>query len=202
MKPITWLLLFVTASALAAQTPADTNRAARWRQHREEFQRRRVARLRDKLGLTEEQATKLQATERRFGEQRHAILERQGRLVEALRGQLRPGVAANADSLRTLLDAREQNDGALAQLQRDERREMAGYLSPLQRARLELMRQQLARGRRFARMGRGWGKGPGGAGVAPPLVEVQERLTTAGVTRTISRGADSPCDAPCWRQPY
>src|SRR2546425_12869765 len=37
MKPIAWLLLFVTASAVAAQTPADTGRAARWRQHREEF---------------------------------------------------------------------------------------------------------------------------------------------------------------------
>ena len=157
MKPIAWLLLFVTASAVAAQTPADTGRAARWRQHREEFRHRRVARLREKLGLTDKQVTKLQATEQRFGEQRHAILERQRGLAEALRGQLRPGVAANADSLRKLLDAREQNDGALAQVRRDESREMATYLSPLQRARLELMRQRVAG--RFGRMGMRGGRG-------------------------------------------
>jgi len=158
MKRIALLLFFAAAPVLPAQNPADTGRAGRMRQHREEFQRQREARLREALRLTDDQAAKLKATQQRFGDQRRAIMERQHQLGEALRGQLQPGVAANADSLRKLLDAQEQNEAALAQLRRDQNREMAGYLSPLQRARLSLMRQH------FARMGRGRGAGPGEGG--------------------------------------
>ena len=160
MKRIALLLLFAAAPALAAQTPADTGRAGRMRQHREEFQRQREARLREALHLTDDQAAKLKATEQRFGDQRRAVMERQRTLQQALRGQMQPGVAANADSVRKLLDAHDQNQGALAQLRRDQDREMAGYLTPLQRARLQLMRS------RFARLGRGRGGlgGPWGGG--------------------------------------
>ena len=64
-------------------------------------------------------------------------------MQEALRGQLQPGVAANADSVRRLMDARDQNRAALAQIERDEDKEIAGYLSPVQRARYQIMRQRL-----------------------------------------------------------
>src|SRR6266566_6075297 len=155
MNRIAMLILLAAASGLAAQTPADTGRAARLHH---------PARWREALGLSDEQAAKLKATQQRFGDQRRAILERQRSLGVALRGQLHPGVAANVDSVRKLLDAREQNEGALAQLRRDENREMAGYLSPVQRARLQLMRERM--GGRFAHMGwrrgdrgRGWGGG-------------------------------------------
>jgi Spy/CpxP family protein refolding chaperone len=142
------MLCAVLASPVAAQMPADTGHAARLH--------RVAGRWRETLGLTDDQATKLKTTVQRFGGQRRAIMERQRALGVALRGQLQPGVAANADSLRKLLDAREQNEGALAQLRRDERREMAAYLTPVQRARLELARQRMA-----GRFGRGhrWGHG-------------------------------------------
>jgi Spy/CpxP family protein refolding chaperone len=95
--------------------------------------------MREALGLTDDQAAKLKATEQRFRGQRRDIMKRQGEITSALRVQLRPGVAANADSVRRLLDLREQNGAALAQLRRDENRELAGYLSPVQRAQLQLM---------------------------------------------------------------
>ncbi len=156
MKRIVLPILFAATSALAAQTPADSGPAARMHHP--------VGRWREVLGLSDDQAAKLKATEQRFGDQRRAILERQRSLGLALRGQLHPGIAANVDSVRKLLDAREQNEGALAQLRRDENREMAGYLSPVQRARIQLMRERMAG--RFAHMGwrrgdrgRGWGGG-------------------------------------------
>ncbi len=151
MNRIVMLILLAAASGLAAQTPADSGPAARLH---------KPARWREALGLSDEQAGKLKATQQRFGDQRRTILERQRALSVALRGQLRPGVAANVDSLRKLLDVREQNESALAQLWRDENREMAGYLSPLQRARLQLMRERMAG--RFAHMG--WRRGGRGHG--------------------------------------
>ena len=71
------------------------------------------------------------------------MAQRQRAVQDAIRGQLQPGVAANADSLRRLMDARDQNRTALAQLDREEDKEMAGYLSPVQRARYQVMRQRL-----------------------------------------------------------
>ena len=99
--------------------------------------------VRTQLGLTPDLATKLQATEDRFAAQRRDIAQRQRGVQEALRGQLQPGVAANADSVRRLMDAHDQNRATLAQIDRDEDQEIAGYLSPVQRARYQIMRQRL-----------------------------------------------------------
>ncbi len=41
------------------------------------------------------------------------------------------------------MDVRDQNRAALAQLERDEEKEMAGYLTPVQRARYQFLRQRL-----------------------------------------------------------
>jgi Spy/CpxP family protein refolding chaperone len=143
MKRLGLLLLLAVAPALAAQTPADTGRSA----HREMA---RATRMRELLGLTDDQAAKLKATEQRFGEQRRAIIRQQREVSGALRAQLRPGVAANADSVRKLLDSREQAVTALGQLRRDENRDLAGYLSPVQRAQLQLARERWRA--RFAHM--------------------------------------------------
>jgi hypothetical protein len=152
MNRIAWLLL-LTPSLLAGQNPADTGSGGR---------HRREAWVREALGLTTDQAAKLDATRARFAPQRRAVMERRRAIVRGLRGQLQPGIAANADSVRKLLDARDQNRGALAQLQRDEEKEIAGYLSPVQRARLDLLRERFAgmRSRRGGMRGpRGWGVG-------------------------------------------
>jgi len=142
MIRIGFVMLLLAAPTLAAQNPPDSGNA-----------RRTGGRMRALLGLTDEQATKLQATHSRFAQQRREDVARRRAIVEALRGQLRPGIAANADSVRKLLDARDQNRDAFARLHRDEENEMAGYLTPVQRARYALMQARL--GQRFAGM-RGW----------------------------------------------
>lgn len=152
MKRIAWLLL-LTPSLVVAQNPADTGSAAR--------RQRREAWVSQALGLTTDQAAKLDATRARFAPQRRALMERRRAILQGLRGQLQPGIAANADSVRKLLDARDQNRGAFAQLQRDEEKEVAGYLSPVQRARLDLLRERFV-GMRLRREGRGGRGGRGG----------------------------------------
>ena len=97
------------------------------------------------LNLSDDQAAKLQGTEQKFTQQRVELAQRQRTVNEALRGQLQPGVAANSDSVRRLMDARDRNRTALAEIERNENREVSGYLTPVQQARYQMMREQLRR---------------------------------------------------------
>jgi hypothetical protein len=144
------VLLLFAAPTLAAQNPADSGNARHHVRSYAEGRQRGGARMRAMLGLTDEQATKLQATESRFAQQRRDNLVRRRAIAESLRDQLRPGIAANADSVRKLLDAGDQNRDGFVRLVRDEEKEMAGYLTPVQRARYALMQERLRQ--RFAGM--------------------------------------------------
>ena len=155
-----WLLLLVAAPALTAQMPQPRDTAA-MRARREAFQKRMEARLKQDLSLTDDQVTKFRTTRDKFMTQRRDLMKRGRDIGEALRGQLQPGVAANADSVKKLLDLRQQLWGSRAQLARDMDRELATYLNPVQRARVELLAERM-RGR-FGRGGRG-GRGGGGGG--------------------------------------
>ena len=155
MTGIAWVLLFVAAPALAAQgkMQADTGRAARmqrWEGH-----------MRTELGLTDEQAAKLHATQERFSPQRRDVMQRARAIHEGLRSQLQPGVAANSDSVRKLLDAHQQIRAALAQLDRDQDRELAASLTPVQRARREMMYEHMMMRGRMHGPGRGMMRGQG-----------------------------------------
>jgi Spy/CpxP family protein refolding chaperone len=180
MTRVVWLALYAAtaASALTAQTPVDTTGAVASAGTQMDVLRRQVqqrwrAHVRTELDLTDDQAAKLQATEDRFAGQRREVAQRQQQVLQALHRQLQPGVAANTDSVRRLMDAREQNRTAMAELDRNEDRDIAGYLSPVQHARYQLMRQrlqeriaELRRQRRERILGPrgGVGGGPGGPG--------------------------------------
>jgi hypothetical protein len=60
-----------------------------------------------------------------------------------LAAQLRPGVAANQDSVAKLTDAMIELKLASAQLTRDEMKEVSKFLNPVQRAQLLVMRERL-----------------------------------------------------------
>src|SRR5207249_9271430 len=108
------MLLALVLPALAAQTPADTSGDAEAEQLRQQIRERWNARVRQDLNLSDDQAAKLQGTEQKFTQQRVELAQRQRTVNEALRGQLQPGVAANSDSVRRLMDARDRNRTALA----------------------------------------------------------------------------------------
>jgi len=56
---------------------------------------------------------------------------------------MQPGVAANADSVRKLMDDLQAGRADMLKIDQDEDREMAGYLTPVQRARYQEMRARL-----------------------------------------------------------
>ena len=161
MNGMALMLLLAAAPALSAQgkNPADTGRAARMQ--------RWQGQMRARLGLTDDQAAKLKATRERFMPQRRDVMQRMRAIHGALRNQLQPGVAANPDSVRKLLDALMQVRVAQVQLDRDQDRDLATFLTPVQRARIEMAyAHRMMRGRMggHGRGMRGWRGGAHGQG--------------------------------------
>ena len=165
MKRLWLALSLVLAPSAFAQQPArlDTAEAERLRAQIEERFARHVQ---QELRLTADQATKLRASQERFGTQRRTLMRQQMERRRALHDQMQPGVAANADSVKKLMDGFQAGRGEMLKIDQDEDREMAGYLTPVQRARYQEMRARLhqrlneMREQRRGRRGGGPGMGP------------------------------------------
>lgn len=111
---------------------------------RQQIEERFASKAQEKLGLTNEQTARLRSTSQQFGTRRRELRARGHQLREALAGQLRPGVAANQDSVARLTDAMIELRMAEAQLARDEVKDQSKYLNPVQRAQLYVMRERFA----------------------------------------------------------
>jgi periplasmic protein CpxP/Spy len=153
-RQLRWVLILMSAPLYpaAAQRSDSTVRSDSLRHHIEE---RFASRVQQELGLTNEQTTKLRATSQQFGARRRELHTRYRTLRQALRDQLQPGVAAKQDSVAKLTDAMIDLRIASAQTTRDEMREAAKYLTPVQRARFFVMRTRLQHRMKEAREHRG-----------------------------------------------
>jgi len=164
MKLVLLVLSIALAPGLAAQEPPrpDTAEAERLRAQIEERFAQHVQR---ELRLTPDQATKLRASQERFGTRRRALMRQQMERRRALQDQMQPGVAANADSVRKLMDGFQTGRAEILKIDQDEDREMAGYLTPVQRARYQEMRARLhQRVNEMREQRRGGRMGPGPRG--------------------------------------
>ena len=124
-------------------------------------------RVQQELKLTNEQTAKLRNTQERFGPRRRALMRQQMEQRQSLEDQMQPGVAANQDSVRKLMDALTTGRLEMVRIQQEENRELNGFLTPVQQVRYNLMRerfmQRVGEMRREGRgMGRGRGQGMGG----------------------------------------
>jgi hypothetical protein len=131
---------------------------------RHQIEERFASKAQERLGLTDDQTAKLRATSQQFGTRRSELRTRGHRLREALEGQLRPGLAANQDSVAKLTDAMIELRMAQAQVARDEIKEQSKYLNPVQRAQLYIMRERFVHRLKevHGHRGRMWGKHRGG----------------------------------------
>lgn len=154
--PVLALMVFVGVAPLLAQD-ADTAGSSVLR---DRIERAFMDRAREEMSLTDDQATKLQATSERMFTRRQAYAAENRRLNEVLAAQMRPGVAGDARVIRSALDSIVALRVAAAQLYRDEQRDMATYLTDVQRAQYHLLRERFltrvedVRGRRAAPAGR------------------------------------------------
>jgi len=169
MKKLVVLSLAVLlAPGLAAQQRdsmqqrSDTAEAERLRA---QVEQRFSERVQQDLKLTPDQATKLRANQERFGAHRRQVMQQQMLRRRALEDQMQPGVAANSDSVRKLMDGMHSGRAEMLKIEQDEDQEMSGYLTPVQRARYQQMRARLMQHVNEMRMerreGRGMGRGQG-----------------------------------------
>ena len=136
-------LLITALAALAVQQVAAQEHPGRRQQLQQEVMRRFTENYRTQVGLDDEQFARFEETARQSMERRMEALQRERQLWMALQGQMRPGVAADADSLGTMM-------AALIDIQQERvdraREEMATYgefLTPVQQAQLMLSLRRL-----------------------------------------------------------
>lgn len=119
-------------------------------------------RVKAELGLTDQQMDRLQMAARANEDRTRDLNRREADMARAVMEQLRPGIAANQDSLGRLLDGIAAVRVQRAQSEQQELRELGQFLNPVQRARLLLMRRQLLQRIQEIR-----GGAPGGPGMVP-----------------------------------
>jgi hypothetical protein len=124
------------------------------------IEERFAARLKEQLGLSNEQMKRLRETTVKFGGRRRELEGRQLAIRRALALQLRPGTAADQDSVAKLTDDLLSGRVTYAQTFRDESAELKEYLNPVQRAQLMALRERLLfRAQQFRERQGGLGEG-------------------------------------------
>jgi hypothetical protein len=130
---------------------------------RVQIEERFAQRVKVQLGLNDQQLDRLRAAVRADRDRRLHVRDREQDLRRALAEQMRPGIAANQDSVARLLDALATNHVARDQLEQLEQQELSQFLTPVQRSQLLFMRQQLQQRIQTIREGR-WRASPGRQG--------------------------------------
>jgi hypothetical protein len=136
----------VSTSAAVAQQPGQgmgPGPGARSALLRGRIEEQFVRRIQADMGLSDEATGRMQRVVTTWATRRRALEREEMRLRQALNGQLRPGVAANGDSVGSYVDALNENRVAYAQSFRDEMKELAPVLTPVQRGQFQQMRDRL-----------------------------------------------------------
>lgn len=132
------LLVAGTVPSVAAQQPD-----ARRQQLRQQVMQRFLQNYRNAAGLDEGQFSQFRTLAERAFEARNELQRRERSLWQALEGQMRPGVAADPDSVTVLLDGLVGIQTERVELLRSEQAEFAAFLTPVQRAQLTLSLRRL-----------------------------------------------------------
>ena len=135
------LLLAAAAGPLAAQGEHDT--LPRSQELRSRIEQRFAERVRQELALSDEQVTRLKAIATVYGGRRRELRHREGDLRAALDAQIRDSVTADQDSVARLTEDLLDLKVEYAESWREEMGKLSPFLTPVQRARLLVMRERL-----------------------------------------------------------
>jgi Spy/CpxP family protein refolding chaperone len=149
------VLCALVAGPLAAQEPPGRRQVLR-----EQVMARFLGNLQTQAGLSEEQLDRVKSTFRDGVEARSALSEQEREIWRALEGQMRPGVAADADSVEQLLENVLRLREERAELDRAEQEAFAEFLTPVQRAQVMMSWHRLQMQIERVRGGRGPMPGP------------------------------------------
>ena len=128
------------SAPMAAQNRAPDGRVEALRTRVDEMF---MERTKSALGLTEEQFARMAPIIQANGERRRALEDEERQLRGALARELRPGVAARADSVNRFIEGITRNRVAYAQSFHDDMVQLAPILTPAQRGQYLQLRDQL-----------------------------------------------------------
>lgn len=120
---------------------------------RARIEARFTERVRTELGLTDEQTARLKEVAGGWYDKRRAMEGEERELRQALSGQLRPGVAANQDSVTRIVNQLLDLKVKYAESYREENKQL-GFLTPVQRAQYYSLRERLLDALKQARQSR------------------------------------------------
>lgn len=166
---IVLVLLAPVGSSVVAQQPQRARQGA-VRPERDSLERQVRVRmgqiLKTRLGLTDDQMTSLQATNRRIEERRRELFQQEREVRTQLRDAMRVQDTTRNAEIAGLLDRMITVQRQRVELLEQEQRELATFLTPMQRARYFGMEEQIRR--RMTEMrdnDRGGPRRPGQGGV-------------------------------------
>ncbi len=140
----TFLFATNSASAQARQGQPRDSAGTQRRAALEGQVRQRIAvMVKQRLQLSDAQAQQLQETEGRFELRRRDLMQREQRLRQDLRQQLTPGVAADQQRVASLLDQIMAVHRERVTSMEQEQRDLARFLTPIQRAKYLGLQTQL-----------------------------------------------------------
>ena len=136
------VLAAVTSAGAQQQGPPQGNPRREMLEQR--LRERTGEMVRRRLELTDDQMKKLQATNRQFEQQRGALVMREREMRRELRGQMmleKP----DQNRISQLLDQTMQIERQRLDLLQNEQRELAKFLTPVQRAKMLAIQSELRR---------------------------------------------------------
>ncbi len=133
----------LTTVALLAQPPGGPPPA---RDSLEAMVRQRMAQVvRTQLGLTDDQMRQLRSTNQRFERQRIALVEQEREVRLGIRDEIESGDTTRNAQVAALLDRMMMVQRQRLALMEEEQKELATFLTPVQRARYFGMEEQIRR---------------------------------------------------------
>ncbi len=123
--------------------------------------------LKNQLKLTDDQFTKLQVTNKKFEEKRHLLVAQERDARMSIRDLMIAGDTTNQAKVSAALDKALQIQRQRFELVEQEQKELAGFLTPMQRARFLGMQEQV-RSRMETMRAQGARRGQGGPPMGQP----------------------------------
>jgi Spy/CpxP family protein refolding chaperone len=141
----------------------------------QQLQHRIAAIMKERLSLSDEQLQQLTEVTQRFERQRMAVRGEEYRMRMTLRRQLMAGDSASQETVADVLERMPGMERRRIDLMEAEQRELARFLTPVQRARYIALQEEIRRNMEQIRERRGSSDGTsphmmpqGGSGVRPP----------------------------------
>jgi hypothetical protein len=125
----------------AAMGAAQANRQQLQRQIRESFWRA----AKQRIGFSDEQMQRLEQTSQRFDQRRRQLAQQEKALRVSLRSQTLADSAANQPAIASSIDGLLQLQRQRVDLQIEEQKEFASFMTPLQRSKFLALQEQVKR---------------------------------------------------------